>query len=137
MLKKRQSVYEKVEILLLRLQVRNIDAADNDAFHNIYYDPKRQNEDVLVEFNSDLNDLMGNSIWLTDKLIEHISTINAIINVSLMELPESYDYQKSVQMGKKLKGKIEIARVKLFHQYLDDMKNLKNINSFLRKKAIM
>lgn len=136
-LKKRQKAYEQIELLLLRLQVRNIDAADNLAFHNIFCDPKKHTENGLAEFNSDLNDLMGNSVWISDDLIKHISTINAIINVALLELPEVFDYAKSVIIGKELKGKIELARIELFHQYLKDMKNLKNINSFLRKKSLM
>lgn len=136
-LKKRQIAYEKIEDLLLRLQVRNVDSSDKKIFHNIFYDTKRPSVDVLMEFGTDLNNLMGYSIWMTDKLIVCLSGLNGLINSCMIKLPPAFDYYKSIVEGKRIFDQIEASRVNLFYQYLTDIKKLKNINSFLRNKVMV
>ncbi|MBS1731863.1 MAG: hypothetical protein JST02_01080 [Bacteroidetes bacterium] len=136
-LKKRQIAYEKMESLLLRLQVRNVDASDKKIFHNIFYDTKRPSVDALMEFGTDLNDLMGYSIWMTDKLISCLAELNALINSCIIKLPPTFEYHKSISEGKQIFDQIEASRIKLFYQYLTDIKKLKNINSFLRNKVMV
>ena len=147
-LKKRQTAYEAVEVILKRLQYRHEDGTDNQCYHEIFirpYDPNVSNEryenelmntplDPISHFNKDLNILTGNSMWLTDDIIVKINYLNNLINNCTMTLPDIFARDMFIKKGKEVYTKLETLRVEINAQYFEDMKNLKNINDFKRNK---